>query len=59
MSWTLNDAQQNYIAMEKEMLVVMFDCDKFCLYIIGFKVIIYMDHATIQHLFAKTVAKPQ
>ena len=41
------------------MLVVMFDCDKFFLYIIGFKVIIYMDHATIQHLFAKKDAKPR
>ena len=44
-SQTLHDAQLNYTTTEKEMLVVVFTCDKFRSYIIGSKVTIYTDHA--------------
>ena len=58
LSQTLNDAQLNYTTTEKEMIVVVFACDKFRSYIIGSKVTIYTDHATIRYLFAKKDAKP-
>ena len=57
-SRTLNDAQLNYSTTEKEMLVVVFACDKFRSYIIGSRVIIYIDHVAIRYLFAKKDAKP-
>ena len=43
-SRTLNDAQENYTKTEKEMLAVVYSCDKFKPYIIGFKVVIYTNH---------------
>ena len=57
-SQTLNDAQLNYTTTEKEMLVVVFACDKFHSYIIGSKVTIYIDRVGIHYLFAKKDAKP-
>ena len=55
----LNDAQQNYTTTEKEMLAVVFACDKFRAYILGAKVIIYTDHAAIRYLMNKKEAKPR
>jgi len=43
-SCTLNDAQQNYTTMKKELLAVIFSFDKFHSYLIGAKVIVYTDH---------------
>ena len=57
-SRTLNDAQLNYTTTEKEMLAVVFACDKFRSYIIESIVIIYIDHATISYLLSNTDAKP-
>ena len=45
LSWTLNDAQLNNTTTEKEMLMMVFACDKFRSYIIGSKVTIYTNHA--------------
>ena len=58
-SQTLNDALLNYTTTEKEMLVVVFACNKFRFYIIGSKVTVYIDHTAIHYLFAKKDAKPQ
>ena len=57
-SRTLNGAQLNYTTIEKEMLAVVFACDKFISYIIGSKEIIYIDHAVIHYLFTKKNANP-
>ena len=57
-SRTLNDALLNYTTTEKDMLMVVFACDKFRSYIIGSKVTIYTDHAIIHYLFLKKDAKP-
>ena len=57
-SRTLNDAQLNYTTIEKEMLAVMFTCNKFRSYIIGSRVIIYTNHAATSYFFAKNDAKP-
>ncbi|XP_073119798.1 uncharacterized protein [Henckelia pumila] len=58
-SRTLDGAQKNYTTTEKEMLVVVFSVDKFRSYLIGSKVIVYTDHATIRYLYAKKDAKPR
>lgn len=41
------------------MLVVVFAIDKFRLYIVGSKIIVYMDHAAIRYLLCKKDAKPK
>jgi hypothetical protein len=43
-SKTLIGAQLNYVAIEKELLAVVFAIDKFRSYLVGAKVIIYTDH---------------
>ena len=57
-SRTLNDAQLNYTTIKKEMLSVMFACDKFRSYIIGSKVTAYTNHVAIRYLFSKKDAIP-
>ena len=58
-SRTLNETQLNYTTTEKEMLVVVFACDKFRSYLIGTKVIMFTDHAALHYLFGKKDAKPR
>ena len=56
-SKTFNEAQENYSTTEKEMLAIVFACEKFRPYILGSHVIIHIDHATIKYLMAKKEAK--
>ncbi|CAN6720941.1 unnamed protein product [Malus baccata var. baccata] len=58
-SRTLNDAQLNYSTTEKELLAVVFALDKFRSYLIGTKVIVFTDHASLKYLFTKKEAKPR
>src|SRR3989337_935082 len=58
-SKTLDSAQRNYATTEKELLVVVFACDKFTSYIVDFKVIVHTDHAAIKYLMEKKDAKPR
>ncbi|XP_065871928.1 uncharacterized protein, partial [Euphorbia lathyris] len=58
-SHTLSGAQLNYTTTEKEMLAVVFACDKFRSYLLGSKVIIYTDHAALKYLFAKKDENPR
>ena len=58
-SKTFNEAQENYLTTKKEMLVMVFACEKFRLYILGSCVIIHTDHAAIKYLMAKKEAKPR
>ena len=44
--------------MEKELLAVVFAMDKFRSYLVGAKVIVYMDHAALKYLLTKKNAKP-
>ncbi|KAK1645493.1 hypothetical protein QYE76_063298 [Lolium multiflorum] len=46
-SKTLDAAQKNYATTEKEVLAVVFACDKFRPYIVDLKVTIHTDHAAI------------
>ena len=57
-SKTFNEAPENYSTTEKEMLVMVFSCEKFRPYIFFSPVIIHNDHATIKYLMAKKDAKP-
>ena len=58
-SKTFNEAQENYSTTEKEMLAMVFACEKFRPYILGSHVIIHTDHATIKYLMTKKEAKPR
>ncbi|KAM1060285.1 hypothetical protein TB1_024212 [Malus domestica] len=58
-SRTLNDAQLNYSTTKKELLAVVFALDKFRSYLIGTKVIVFIDHAALKYLLTKKEAKPR
>ena len=56
---TFNEAQENYSTIEKEMLAMVFSCEKFRPYILGSHVIIHTDNIAIKYLIAKKDAKPR
>ena len=58
-SKTFNETQENYSTTEKEMLEMVFACEKFRPYILGSHVIVHTDHAAIKYLMAKKEAKPR
>jgi hypothetical protein len=58
-SKTLSRPQLNYATTEKEVLAVVFAIDKFRSYLVGAKLIIYIDHAALKYLLTKKDAKPQ
>ena len=58
-SKTFNEAQEKYSSTEKEMLAIVFACEKFRPYILGSHVVIHTDHASIKYLMAKKEAKPR
>ena len=53
----LKEAQQHYTTTEREMLVVVYACDKFRSYILGTKVVVHTNHAAIKYLMNKKEAK--
>ena len=55
----LNDAQLNYAITKKELLAVVFAFEKFRPYLIGNKVIMFIDHSAIKYLMTKKDAKPR
>ena len=58
-SRTFNEAQENYSTTEKEMLAIVFACEKFRPYILGSHIIIHTYHAAIKYLMSKKEAKPR
>ena len=58
-SKVLNGAQLNYAIIEKEFLAIVYALEKFRSYLVGSKVIIYTDHATIKYLLTKPNSKPR
>jgi len=58
-SKVLNDAQLNYATTKKEMLAIVYAMEKFRSYLVGSKVIVYTDHATIKYLLTKADSKPR
>ena len=58
-SKVLNDNQVNYTTTEKELLAVVFSWENFRPYLIGSKVIVFTDHASLKYLFNKSDSKPR
>ena len=58
-SKTLTQTQINYTTTEKELLAVVFTFDKFRAYLVGTRVTVYTDHASIKYLISKKDAKPR
>nr|GEV54285.1 reverse transcriptase domain-containing protein [Tanacetum cinerariifolium] len=57
-SKTLNQAQQKYTVIKKELTAVVSAFDKFRSYLILSKTIVHTNHLTLKHLFKKPDAKP-
>ena len=58
-SRTFNEAQENYSTTEKEMLAIVFTCEKFRPYILGSHIIVHIDHAAIKYFMSKKEVKPR
>nr|GEW91310.1 reverse transcriptase domain-containing protein [Tanacetum cinerariifolium] len=58
-SKTMTEAQIHYTTMEKEMLVVVYAFEKFRIYLVLSKSIVYTDHSTLKYLLSKQDAKPR
>ncbi|XP_075088195.1 uncharacterized protein LOC142170238 [Nicotiana tabacum] len=56
---TWSGTQLNYTVTKKEMLPVVFAFENFRSYLIGSKVIVYTDHASIRYLVDKKKSKPR
>ncbi|KAK4411820.1 hypothetical protein Sango_0255000, partial [Sesamum angolense] len=58
-SLMLDNTQSNYTTTEKELLVVVFALEKFYHYLLGTKVVVFSDHASLKYLLSKKEAKPR
>ncbi|GKB43423.1 reverse transcriptase domain-containing protein [Tanacetum coccineum] len=58
-SKTMNDAQEHYITIEKELLAIVYAFDKFRSYLIMSKTVVYIDHSAFKYFFSKQDAKPR
>nr|GEX09745.1 reverse transcriptase domain-containing protein [Tanacetum cinerariifolium] len=58
-SKTMTDAQAHYTTTEKELLVVVYDFEKFRPYLVLSKSIVYTVYSTLKYLFNKQDAKPR
>ena len=58
-SKTFNEAQENYSTTAKEMLEMVFSCEKFNPYILGSHVIVHTHHEAIKYLMEKKDEKPR
>eukprot|EP00258_Populus_trichocarpa_P034346 XP_024450365.1 uncharacterized protein LOC112326507 [Populus trichocarpa] len=56
-SKTLNSAQMNYTTTKKELLAVVFACEKFRSYLVGSPVVVFSDHAALKYLLSKKDSK--
>jgi hypothetical protein len=56
-SKNLNSALMNYTTTEKELLAVVFACEKFRSYLVSSPVIVFSDHAALKYLLSKKDSK--
>ena len=56
-SKTLNEAQRNYTTTEKELLAMVYDLDKFRVYLVGSDIIVFTDHSVLKYMLTKQNAK--
>ena len=54
----LNEAQIHYATTEKELLAIVYALEKFRSYLIGSKIVVFTNHATIRYLLVKADSKP-
>jgi len=47
----------NYTSIEKELIAVVFACEKFRYYLIGSPVVVFSDHAALKYLLSKKNSK--
>ena len=55
----LDRAQYNYHTIENALFIVVFALEKFKSYLLGTKVILFIDHATLRYLLKKRESKPR
>ena len=55
----MDRVKANYATTEKEMLAIVYALGKFRSYLVGSKVIIYIDRAAIKYLLNKANSKPR
>jgi hypothetical protein len=55
----LTPAKLNYTVTETEFLAIIHAINKFCHYIIGYQVILYIDHSDISYLANKPITNGQ
>ena len=53
----MNDTQQNYAQIEKELLAIVFGCERFHQYIYGKHVVIKTDHKPLEAIFLKSLSQ--
>ena len=53
----LGGAQVNFSTTEKELLAIIFSLEKFRQYVLGSKIIVFSDHATLKYLLTKKESK--
>jgi len=56
-SKTLNSIQMNYTTIEKELLAVVFACEKFRSYLVGSPVVVFSNHAPLKYFLSKKDCK--
>ncbi|RDY14621.1 Retrovirus-related Pol polyprotein from transposon 17.6, partial [Mucuna pruriens] len=58
-SQTMDPTQLNYTTTEKELLAIVFSLDKFRSYLLGSKIVVFSNHATMRFLLKKPNVKPR
>jgi len=58
-SHILDEAQCNNHTTEKEPFAVLFALEKFRSYLLGIKVVVFTNHATLRYLLKKKESKPR
>lgn len=54
----LNEAHVKYATTKKELLALVYGLEKYSSYLIGLKIVIYIEHATIKYLMNGPDSKP-
>jgi len=55
-SRSLTESEKNYAQIEKELLAVVFACEKFCNYIYGKSTVVQSDHKPLESIFRKPIS---
>ncbi|RDY12209.1 Retrovirus-related Pol polyprotein from transposon 17.6, partial [Mucuna pruriens] len=58
-SRTMEPTQLNYTTTKKELLAIVYALDKFRSYLLGYKIVVFCDHAALRFLLRKPDAKPR